>query len=157
MRMVIIPSDAFCAIDNVGYHGVDMSSVPASIHAVQWFGVAGWIEYKDTPDGKPANQDITSIEMFQGVIDAWNVLHDEAMNPPPPPPNTAEKNKALAVGFLESTDWTQLPSVSDPELSTPYLTNAAEFAVWRSAMREIATNPPAGDINWLAEPAPIWA
>ena len=157
MRMVIIPSDTFCAINNVGYTGVDMSSVPPSIHAVQWFGVEGWIEYKNTPEGKPENQTITSIEMFQGVIDSWTVINDQHINPPAPQPNTPEQNKALATGYLENTDWTQLPSVADPALSTPHLTNADEFALWRSEIRDIAMNPPAGDVNWPTQPTPIWA
>jgi hypothetical protein len=49
----------------------------------------------------------------------WTV----ANTPVPPSPPTAEDNKQTAISLLQKTDWTQIPSVSDPTLSNPYLAN----------------------------------
>lgn len=158
-RITIIPSDAFCSVDGVGYHGVDMSSMPNNIHAVQWIEVDGWIEFKETLAGKPANEIIDNMDQFQLVLDSWAKIDFEHNHPTPPEPTppTAEENKKKASALLAETDWTQLPSVSDPAQSNPYLTNAAEFAAYRSQLREIAVNPVAGFINWPIKPEAVWS
>jgi hypothetical protein len=72
MKLTIVPSDGFISIDGRGFSHLDMSSVPENIHAVQWDGAAGWIEYSITEDGaKPANTPINSITDFQAVVDLW--------------------------------------------------------------------------------------
>lgn len=66
-------------------------------------------------------------------------------------------NKAQAASLLTATDWTTIPDVSDPALSDPYLTNAAEFAAYRSQIRKIAVNPPVTVDPWPVEPEEVWA
>lgn len=85
MRVTIIPSDGFVSVDGVGYQDLDLSSVDSSIHAVQFNGANGWIEYVDAPDGKPENEPINSIAAFQPAIDVWQQAYDEAHKPPMPP------------------------------------------------------------------------
>lgn len=75
----------------------------------------------------------------------------------PAPVPTAIENESAAKQILTDTDWTQLPSVSDPAQSTPYLTNADEFAAYRSQIRDIAINPVAGNIDWPVQPTPAWS
>ena len=158
MRVTIIPSDTFCAVDDVGYFDVDMSSLAKDIHAVQWFGVKGWIEFGFDEFGvKKPNQEIDSLDFAQGVLDSWSLINYEHNNPPPPPPPTAEYNKAVAEQKLTDTDWTQLPSVSNPLESNPYLLNAAEFATYRNLIRDIARNPVAGNIDWPVAPINKWS
>lgn len=65
-------------------------------------------------------------------------------------------NKAQAESLLTATDWTTIPDVSDPALSDPYLTNAAEFAAYRSAVRKIAVNPPVV-ADFPVKPDEVWA
>lgn len=69
---------------------------------------------------------------------------------------TAEENKATAVSLLEATDWTQIPSVSDPSLSNPYLANKLAFDQYRDAVRQYAVYPVAGNITWPTEPTENW-
>lgn len=69
----------------------------------------------------------------------------------------AKLNKQQASILLTATDWTTIPDVSDPALSDPYLTNAAEFAAYRSAVRKIAVNPPNEFIIFPPTPNEIWA
>ena len=156
-RITIIVSDTFCSVDGVGYNGVDMSSVSPEVHAVQWFDSEGWIEFNTTLSGKPENQTITSLDAFQQVLASWDALDYEQKNPPPPLPPTAEQNKQVAAQILSSTDWTQIPSTSDPAQSNPYLTNADAFAAYRSTIRDIAINPVAGNINWPVPPTSVWS
>ena len=157
-RITITPTDTRCSVDEVGYSGVDMSTVPADIHAVQWYDVEGWIEYKVNDQGiKPDNEVITSMAPFEAVLASWATIDYNHKNPPAPPPPTAQQNKDMAGILLMQTDWTQIPSVSDPAQSNPYLTNADAFATYRSAIRDIAINPVEGYIDWPKKPDPVWS
>lgn len=76
--------------------------------------------------------------------------------PPPPPPPTAEQNKAEAERRLKATDWVNQPDVYDPAI-TPHLTNRDAFIAYRAAVRGIAVNPTAGNLDWPTEPTATWA
>ncbi len=156
MRVTIITTDQYCAVDGEGYYGVDMSSVPLDQYAVQWYETWGEVEYRTVDGYKPPNTRIDSIEPYQPVLDSWAVKKYEHDNPPYVPPTAAE-NKAKASSLLYETDWTQIPSVSDPALSNPYLINADEFANYRNQLRAYVFEPVAGDLVWPIQPNPIWA
>ena len=49
----IIPTDVTVVIDGVGYNPVDMTGIPPTVHAIQWYGATntGRIEYKPLPNG----------------------------------------------------------------------------------------------------------
>ena len=68
----------------------------------------------------------------------------------------ADQNKATAIGLLEQTDWTQIPSVSDPALSNPYLGNKLAFDQYRNAVRQYALYPVSGKIVWPVAPQENW-
>jgi hypothetical protein len=68
----------------------------------------------------------------------------------------ASQNKATAMGLLEDTDWTQIPSVSDPALSNPYLANKLEFDQYRNAVRQYAIYPVSGGVVWPTMPTENW-
>lgn len=68
-----------------------------------------------------------------------------------------DANKQQAEARLYETDWTTIPDVSDPALSDPHLTNAAEFAAYRSNVRKIAVNPPVTVGTWPVQPEEVWA
>lgn len=158
-RITIIPADTFCSIDGVGYHGVDMSTVPLSVHAVQWYSTTGWVEFVDLPDGtKPANQTISTMAPYQAVLDSWTKIDYAEKHPPQPDPvpPTAEQNSQEAQRLLSLTDWTQIPSVSDPAQSNPYLANPQEFAAYRTEVRNYVLNPVAGFVTWPQAPVESW-
>jgi hypothetical protein len=73
-----------------------------------------------------------------------------------PPPTPAEINKSTAVSLLQATDWTQIPSVSDPSLSNPYLSNKLAFDQYRNDVRQYAVYPVAGSITWPTVPTENW-
>jgi hypothetical protein len=77
MRLTIIPSDGFVAVNGLGFSGLDLSSFDSSIHAIQWYGEFGEMEIKNPITGKMIeNREITSIEEFQGAINAWQTAKD---------------------------------------------------------------------------------
>ena len=72
MRVTIIPVDGSVSVNGVGFGGLDLSFIDASVHAVQWYETHGEIEVKDPVTGRMvANEVITSIDAFQPAIDVW--------------------------------------------------------------------------------------
>lgn len=68
----------------------------------------------------------------------------------------AQQNKTKAVDILNSTDWTSIADVADPEKSNPYLMNQAEFIAYRSTVRNIAVNP-TFDAVFPTQPQEVWS
>lgn len=156
MQLSIIVADMAVYEDGLCYSGLTWVGTPSDVHALQFdtSNNSGWIEFNDDVP----NENITSLPVWAVNAEAaWQVAYDNAHKPPPPPePPTANENKATAVGLLQQTDWTQIPSVSDPALSNPYLANKLEFDQYRNAVRQYAVYPVAGDINWPTIPAESW-
>lgn len=152
MLLTIIPVDGNVIKDKVGYLNLDLSScgIPSNVRALQWQETSGWLEFWDQQ-----NEDITALpDWVNCCLVVWQVAYDKAHEPPLPP--TAEDNKQTAISFLQQTDWTQIPSVSDPALSNPYLANKNAFDVYRNSVRQYALNPVAGDITWPIAPTEVW-
>lgn len=152
MKLSIIPSDGTVCEDGKCYTNLTWLDTPIDVHALQFDTAmnSGWIEYND---GKP-NESITVLPSW--VVNA-ELAWTEANKPPSPPgPPTAEQNKQTALGLLSATDFTEIPSVSDPS-STPHLLNKADFVAYRDQVRIFAVYPVAGDITWPVKPAEQWS
>ena len=87
MRLIIIPSDSFVAVDGDSTHRpLDLSAcnIPQNIHALQWYETEGEIEFDDLIDPfapKPPNEIIESLpEWALACVGVW-----EAWTPPAPP------------------------------------------------------------------------
>jgi hypothetical protein len=64
MKLVIIPIDGAVYVDDISYSLLDLTSckIPANVHALQWNGVKGWIEFvEDENLNKPDNQFINLL------------------------------------------------------------------------------------------------
>jgi hypothetical protein len=150
MLLTIIPIDGNVIKDKVGYIDLDLSScaIPSNVRALQWQETSGWLEFWDKQ-----NEDITALPSWTDCcLAVWTV----ANTPIPPSPPTAEDNKQTAISLLQKSDWTQIPSVSDPALSNPYLANKNAFDLYRNSIRQYALNPVAGNINWPTIPEEVW-
>jgi hypothetical protein len=153
MLLTIIPIDGNVKKDEVGYINLDLSScgIPSNVRALQWQETSGWLEFWDQQ-----NEDITSLPSWVDCcLAAWTVANTP-VPPSPPSPPTAEDNKQTAISLLQQTDWTQIPSVSDPALSNPYLANKNAFDIYRNSVRQYALNPVAGNITWPTMPQEVW-
>ena len=64
--------------------------------------------------------------------------------------------KAQATTILQSTDWTSIPDVGNPDASNPYLVNQAAFIAYRSQIRALAVNPVVDPI-WPTQPTEQWS
>jgi hypothetical protein len=150
MLLTIIPVDGAVKKDGVGYINLDLSScgIPANVRALQWQETAGWLEFWDQQ-----NENITVLPSW---VDCCLAVWTVANTPVPPSPPTAEENKQIAISLLQETDWTQIPSVSDPALSNPYLANKNAFDIYRNSVRQYALNPVAGNITWPTMPEEVW-
>jgi hypothetical protein len=150
MLLTIIPIDGNVKKDGVGYIDLDLSSceIPTNIRALQWQETSGWIEFWDQQ-----NENITALPSW---VDCCLAVWTVANTPVSPSPPTAEGNKQTAIALLQQTDWTQIPSVSDPALSNPYLANKNAFDIYRNSVRQYALNPVAGDITWPTIPEEVW-
>ena len=70
-RVTIIPVDGAVYNDNVNYTELDLSScgIPADVHALQWDGSAGWIEFTDTRE----NEEITVLpDWANSCVAKWD-------------------------------------------------------------------------------------
>jgi hypothetical protein len=76
--------------------------------------------------------------------------------PGPTPENLIDMCKLTASQLLYETDWTTISDVADPAKSKPYLTNQAEFAAYRSTIRNYAVNPVVNPV-WPTKPTSQWS
>lgn len=139
MRLTIIPGDKAIGIGGEFLLKIqeDLSWIPSNIHAVQWNGESGHIEYKDeTP-----NELINDLGIYKQAIDTFNNekqrIEDE------------EKIKAEAIeaardywkelrilrdGKLSKCDWTQIADVSLTE------EQKTAWRTYRQALRDLPGN-----------------
>ena len=151
MKLTIIPTDGSVGEDGTFYNDLNLTScaIPANVHALQWDGVIGWIEFNEPIP----NEEITALPSWATCcMTKWT----EANTPVPPQPPTAEQNKQTASEKLYETDWTTIPDVADPAKSNPYLSNVQDFVTYRNAVRQYAIYPVSGEINWPQKPQAIW-
>jgi hypothetical protein len=81
MRLTIIRSDGAVYKNGVSYSGLDLSNVPANIHALQWYETEGEIEFNGRP--KPQNELITKLPEWVNIcLTKWE---DASLLPPVSP------------------------------------------------------------------------
>ena len=88
--LTIIKDDKFVSVDGVGLN-LDAVDLPANVHAVQWDGSAGWIEYNDGTN----NEAISSIDAYSTITNDHATL--KAAN------ETAATKAAEDLAALEAT------------------------------------------------------
>jgi hypothetical protein len=74
MRLSIIRADGAVYKDGVSYSGLDLSNVPANIHALQWYETEGEVEFINNPDRtKPQNELIAELPAWANAcVTKWN-------------------------------------------------------------------------------------
>jgi hypothetical protein len=145
MKLTVIVDDKFVSVDSVGFYKFDLEQLQQSnIHAIQWDGEQGEIEYKgDTP-----NETITSLDSFQWVVDAWHARKYLAENPPAPSEYQLIAATTMEAAFLlTDSDWAVLPDVP--------LANRQEWVDYREVLRGIRSNPTTEPV-WPVKPSVIW-
>jgi hypothetical protein len=89
MRLTIVAEDGAVGVNGEFFSGLNLSAIDPAIHAVQWYGEYGEVEFKTVfLDGKPfhpENQFITDVSPYQFAIDAWQAAKDAPPAPPEQP------------------------------------------------------------------------
>jgi hypothetical protein len=152
MKLTIIRDMGLVHVNGRGHDELDLSSVPAEVHAVQWGGASGEIEYvsNDIP-----NESITSLPSWaesianerKAVIDAEIAAEEQEEADRIAYENSTEGKADAARSerddLLAETDWTANSDV----------TMSAEMATYRQALRDITDQ--AGfpeSIDWPTKP-----
>lgn len=63
MKVTIVPSDNVVIVDGVGINSLDLTHLDPTIHAIQWYGDAGHVEYTDKN-----NTEINSTVLFDTIV-----------------------------------------------------------------------------------------
>lgn len=77
MRVTIIIEDQFVSVDGEGYHGVDLSFIPSGVHALQWYGAHGALEYTDELGVAVETVDLTTLDGYALAIERWQQRKEE--------------------------------------------------------------------------------
>ena len=138
MKLIIIPEDKFIGIGTTGYVGIntDWSYIPSGVHAVQWDGSSGEVEYNN---GSP-NVGITSLGVYEAAVThhenerlrlVAQAVADQATLDNKDWNRVFRHKRSIR---LEDSDWTQ---GNDSPLSTSKKT---EWATYRQTLRDLPAN-----------------
>lgn len=127
-RFTIIPEDKYVSVDGIGFVPVEFT-IDADIHAVQWYGTHGEIEYKGH---KQPNRVFTDYTEFQSILDAYK----EAIKPIPPIEPTLDELKVTALSSIKKqlaeSDYRALKFIDGSYTATEY----EPYRLDRIALRE---------------------
>jgi hypothetical protein len=127
-------------------HTVDCSTLVAeNIHAVQWDGSAGWVEYAMVNGEKTPNAAITGISPYQSYIDAWTAV-ENYVPPPPPSPTTSD-----LIAYANRRQWQKATSgytatINGSQVTIPTTSESMSLITGKVARFQQA-NPPAS-VQW---------
>lgn len=85
-RITVVRADAVVCVDGRCFFGIDMSSMPETLHAMQWYGSSGEEERYDAQTGRPVNINITNLDAYADVLAKWEEARVLADTPPPVEP-----------------------------------------------------------------------
>ena len=138
MKLSIIKDDKIVTKDLVSVAVADVSYIPSNVHAVQWDGSKGEVEYND---GTP-NLEISEL----GIYEQASTDHQTAIDAQ----EASKKAEEDAVDWSElfrrirdekllETDWTRLDDV------TLVADKKVEWATYRQALRDLPATKSATD------------
>lgn len=89
MRLTIIRVDGAVYKDGVAFAGLDLSTTPPSVHALQWSDTLGWIEFaSDGFTPQPPNEQITELPSWANdALAQWQIAYDASIAPPEAAPD----------------------------------------------------------------------
>ena len=98
MQITVIPADRWIRCDADSARLPEWPFSDVAIHAIQWDGSSGWIEYAGTP--KPPNEPLESDAMLQpyvGALAAYLASLQVDPGPPEPVPQWGHFGELLAA------------------------------------------------------------
>jgi len=135
--LTIIKDDGFVAVDGVGLDSIDCSSLATNIHAIQFDGTNGHVEYNDGT----ANLAITAISAYSAITDLWTSPKATA--------DTAASDAATAQTALEAThgykrqnDATTRYAEIEEQLDQQYHDSVNGTTTWKDAIATVKAAHP---------------
>lgn len=71
MKVSIVVADGCVVVDGVAFSGLDLSSMPQGVHAVQWSGSSGHVEVIEQNTNTPTNTSLSAFSEYQWALDVW--------------------------------------------------------------------------------------
>jgi len=135
--LTIVKDDSFVAVDGFALEPIDCSSLASNIHAIQFDGTNGHVEYNDGT----ANLAITAISAYSAITDLWTsakATHD-----------TGVSDAATALTALKAThgwkrmhdETTQYATVGD-QLDQQYKDALNGTTTWKDAITAVKAAHP---------------
>lgn len=83
MKLTIVADDSAIGVDGAFFAPLDLAQLDPTVHAVQWYGEYGEVEYKTRFENgaliKPENLLIMDLTPYQFAIDTWNAAKEAAI------------------------------------------------------------------------------
>lgn len=98
MKVSVIVPDNMVIVDEVA-RIVNLSDIEPGLHAVQWFGAEGHIEYVGA---NARNVKISEFTPLQFILDRWVAAAPVVTPPPPPLTKEEEFARAFSDGVLKA-------------------------------------------------------
>jgi hypothetical protein len=146
MKLTVIRDDGVVYKDNLAYNNLDMSSVPANVHCLQWKETSGWIEFSTAAEGyKQANEPITALPAWAlDLITLWEKT--AARLAPPKTALTLQAAKLQAVSKIATRRYeleTSGITLNGSRIKTDRVSQAAITATYINMTNGLLTS-----INW---------
>jgi hypothetical protein len=135
--LTIIKDDSFVKVDGFGLEPIDCSSLASNIHAIQFDGTNGHVEYNDGTN----NEAITSISAYSAITDLWTstkATHDTAVSDAA----TAQTNLEATYGWKRVNDATTKYATTDEQLDQMYKDALNGTTTWKDAIAAVKAAHP---------------
>ena len=137
--LTIIKDDSFVAVDGFGIEPIDCSSLATNVHAIQFDGTNGHVEYNDGTN----NLAITAISDYSAITDLWTsakATHDTAVSDAATAASEAEAADAalrLTHGWKRQNDATTKYADIDVQLDQQYHDAVNGTTTWKDAITAV--------------------
>lgn len=132
---------------DVNINGENVEQIPttnldSNIHAVQWYGDHGEVEYSDR------NEEITDFSEFDSILtDRQNEIDRITQEALDNEPSEEEKDRSVRDSLLEDTDWIVIKYI-DMNQTMPQ-----EWSEYRQSLRDITLQDGfPGNVDWPEKP-----
>jgi|TARA_R110002110_G_scaffold355032_1_gene564715 hypothetical protein len=135
--LTIIKDDSFVKVDGFGLEPIDCSSLASNIHAIQFDGTNGHVEYNDGTN----NEAITSISAYSAITDLWTstkATHDTAVSDA----ETAQTALEATYGWKRVNDATTKYATTDEQLDQMYKDALNGTTTWKDAIAAVKAAHP---------------
>ena len=135
--LTIIKDDGFVKVDGYGIQPIDCSSLAANIHAIQFDGTNGHVEYNDGTN----NEAITSISAYSAITDLWTSTK-ATVDAEESEAATAQTNLEATYGWKRQYDETTKYATIGDQLDQQYKDAVNGTTTWKDAIAAVKAAHP---------------